>query len=431
MTEDFLHYIWQNKLLKLPLKTTNGDLIQIISPGLHNHNAGPDFSNARLKIGNTLWAGNVEIHINSSDWFKHGHHEDETYQNVMLHVVYNDDCPAKFSSIPVCEIASNINIKLVDAYKKFINSKRFVPCINQLAGISQGDITLWLERILIEKLERKADFIQNALSRSTNDWEDALYNLVAKSFGFNINSLPFEMLARSLPFRVIARHADNPFQVEALIFGQAGLLSQETIDPFGQALFNEYVFLRKKYNLAPIDPSLWRFLRLRPVNFPTIRLSQFSNFICQNVGLMARTISMNSIDEIESLFNVSASHYWDDHYSFDKISRTQSKHLGVSAARLVIINAILPFMFVYGRSTSNDELCNKTLALYEQLPAESNSIITSWQTGGLKINTAFQSQALIELKTSYCNNRKCLSCRIGNLIFKNPAFTEECEFSLT
>jgi hypothetical protein len=232
------------------------------------------------------------------------------------------------------------------------------------------------------------------------------------------------MLARSLPFRVIARHADNPLQVEALIFGQAGFLTQETFDHWGQALFNEYVFLRKKYNLVPIEVSLWRFLRLRPVNFPTIRLSQFSNFLCKNVGLISRVLSMKNIDELESILNVSASAFWDDHFTFDKKSVVKQKPLGVSSARLVIINAILPFMFVYGRSISDDALCNKALALFEQLPAENNTIISNWEMGGLDISNAFQSQALIELKSSYCDNKKCLGCRIGNLIVNKPDFIE-------
>lgn len=424
MTEDFLHYLWQNKLFTRPITTILGESIQVLNTGYHNFNAGPDFSDARLRIGDTLWAGNVEIHVNSSDWFKHGHDHDEAYQNVVLHLVFNHDAKNKFPGMPICELADLIDLNLFEAYKKFIASKHFVPCINLIKEVPESELILWLERMLIEKLEHRADFIQDALSCSTDDWEEALYQIIARSFGFSINALPFEMLARSLPFRILARHADNPMQVEALIFGQAGMLTQDLVDPWGQALFNEYSFLRKKYQLVPIAASLWRFLRLRPVNFPTIRLSQFADFICKNAGLLARVLSMDTIDEMTGLFKIKASAYWDDHYVFDKESAGEEKRPGISAIQLVIMNAILPFMFVYGTSISNDVLCNKTLSLFEKLPGEKNSVIRQWQAAGLNVSSAYYTQALMELKTSYCDKRKCLSCRIGNILFKNPAFSE-------
>lgn len=424
MTEDFLHYLWQNRLFTKPITTILGEAIQVLNTGYHNFNAGPDFSDARLRIDNTLWAGNVEIHVNSSDWFKHGHEHDEAYQNVVLHVVFNHDAKNKFPRMPICELADMIDLNLFDAYKQFISSKRFVPCINMIRDVPESELVLWLERMLIEKLEHRADFIQDALNGSTDDWEDALYQIIARSFGFSINALPFEMLARSLPFRILAHHADNPMQVEALIFGQAGMLTQDLVDPWGQALFNEYCFLRKKYQLVPIPASLWRFLRLRPVNFPTIRLSQFAAFICKNAGLLARVLSMDTIDEMMEIFKIKASAYWDDHYVFDKESTGKEKHPGISAIQLVIMNAILPFRFVYGTFMSNDALCNKTLSLFEKLPGEKNFVIREWQTAGLDVSTAYHTQALMELKTSYCDKRKCLSCRIGNILIKNPAFTE-------
>lgn len=424
MTEAFLHYLWQNRLFTTPVTTIQGEPIKVLNTGFHNLNAGPDFSDARLRIGETLWAGNVEIHINSSDWFKHGHQHDEAYKNVVLHVVFNHDAKDQLPNMPVCEIAGSIDMDLFDAYKKFIGSKRIVPCINMIQGVPQAEKVLWLERMMIEKLEHKADFIQDALNGSKDNWEEALYHIVARSFGFSINALPFEMLARSLPYRILARHADNPMQIEALIFGQAGILTHELTDPWSQILFNEYRFLRTKYKLVPISGSLWKFMRLRPVNFPTIRLSQFAMFISLNVGLLARVVSMNNINEIMELFNVQASEYWNNHYIFDKESKGKPKHLGESASQLVIINAILPFMFVYGRAIANDSLCNKVLSLLEKLPGEHNTIIKQWELAGMDTASAYQTQSLLHLKTNYCDKRMCLNCRIGSAIFKNPAFMD-------
>ncbi len=422
MTENFLHYLWQNRLFTKPLATTHNETVNIINPGFHNTNAGPDFSDARLNIGGTMWAGNVEIHVNSSDWFKHGHQDDEAYTNVVLHVVYKHDAKGKFPTIPVCELADKIDIGLYDAYHQFIESREFVNCAGMIHQVSETDISLWLERMLIEKLEHKADFIQDALNASQNDWEEALYHIIARSFGFSINALPFEMLARSVTYKMLAHHAGNIHQVEALLFGQAGLLTQELTDPYGQSLFNEYTFLRGKYKLAPIAASLWKYLRLRPVNFPTIRISQFANLLSNNAGLLSKIITMDSIEEMAEIFKVEASEYWNDHYTFDNYTKGKTKRLGMSAAHLLIINAILPFMFVYGSSAGNDYLCNKALSLFEQIPGESNASIRQWQTLGMDVSTAYNTQALVGMKSSYCDKNNCLNCRIGNLIFKDPDF---------
>ncbi len=422
MSEDFLHYLWQNRLFARQLTTSDGEPITIISTGFHNHNAGPDFSDARLTIGDTTWAGNVEIHINTSDWNKHGHQFDEAYNNVVLHVVYNDDVNKGDSVMPVCELAGKIDLELFDAYKRFIERKEFVPCSSKISEVSEIDRSLWLERMLIEKLELKADFIQDALTVSQNDWEEALYHIIARSFGFSVNALPFEMLARSISYQNLARHSDNLFQIEALLFGQAGMLSHELIDVYGQELFKEYSFLRKKYKLVPMSGSLWKFMRMRPVNFPTIRISQFACFLNRNAGLMSKLISLDSVDEMMALFQINASEYWNNHYVFDKESSGKPKHLGKDAAQLLIINAVLPFMFNYGSATGNDQLSNKALSMFEALPGERNSVISGWTAAGLVAQTAWSTQALMHLKVRYCDNRACLNCRIGNMIIKSPGF---------
>lgn len=426
MSEDFLHFLWQNKFFTQQLTTVNNDLITVLNPGFHNHNSGPDFSNARIMIGETLWAGNVEIHINSSDWFKHGHQNDEAYTNVVLHVVYKHDAVGKFSGMPVCELQGKIDANLYSAYSEFLYKQKFVPCIDYLYKIPATDMTLWLERMLIEKLQHKADFIQNALIASNNDWEEALYHVLARSFGFNINSLPFEMLSRSISYKILARHSDNRFQIEALLFGQAGMLSQDLIDPYGQSLLKEYAFLRKKYHLAPINSSLWKYMRLRPVNFPSIRIAQFASLIAANVGLLSKIVSLNTIDEMMEMLQVSASPYWDNHFVFDHSTSGKTKNLGKEAARLLIINSILPFIFVYGSSIGNDSLCNKSLAMFEKLPGEKNALIDKWRAAGLNTDNAYNTQALMGLKTSYCDKKKCLNCRIGNIMIKDPEFVHLC-----
>jgi hypothetical protein len=422
MTESFLHYLWHNGLFTQPLCTTLNEPIEVISPGFHNLHAGPDFSDARLSIGETLWAGNVEIHVNTSDWFKHGHQNDEAYKNVALHVVFRDDVKDTNPGMPVCELADKIDLELYKAYERFIAAKQFVPCADKISRVSEIDLTLWLERMLIEKLEQKADFIQDVLALSQNDWEEALYHLIARSFGFSVNALPFEMLARSVSYKILAHHADNQFQVEALMFGQAGLLTQDLTDIYGQELFREYTFLRKKYKLVPVSSSLWKFLRMRPVNFPTIRLAQFASLLSGNAGLLTNLMSMTSIDSMCEFFRVRASVYWDNHFIFDKETPGKPKQVGRSSAELLIMNSVLPFMFLYGTSTGNESLSSRALGLYEQLPGEDNSVINRWKQAGMDTSTAFMTQALMNLKVSYCDKRDCLHCRIGNLLLKDPAF---------
>lgn len=420
MSEDFLHYLWKYRLFVSSLSTTYGEPIDIISPGIHNHNEGPDFSNARLRIGETLWAGNVEIHVNSSDWFKHGHQLNPVYDSVILHVVLNHDVKQEIGTMPVAEIRENIDYRIYDAYKAFITSKNWVPCIHQIGSVDKEETSLWLERMLIERLERKSEYIQDFLTLTGNDWEGVFYLMLARSFGFNINALPFEMMARSLPYKILAKHLDNPMQLEALIFGQAGLLDQYLTDPWPQQLFAEYSFLRKKYNLLPIAPHLWRFMRMRPVNFPTVRLAQFASLLSNQANLLSAVLECGNARDLIGVFDTTASGFWDTHYHFNKESAYEQKKLGHSSAVLLVINAVLPFMFVYGRAIADDELCNRALDYYRQIPGESNNITRQWKAAGMDTSSAFNSQALIGLKSDYCDKYKCLDCRIGTLLLRNP-----------
>lgn len=419
VNEAFLHYIWKYRLFTKTLTTTTGEPIEIISPGIHNHNEGPDFSDARLRIGDTLWAGNVEIHINTSDWSKHGHQHNAVYNSVMLHVVYNHDLQEQNGNMPLVEIKNCFDPQLFTAYRTFITSKNWVPCIRQVGSVSPDEISFWLERMLIERLEHKSDFIQDFLSVTENDWDGVFYMILARSFGFNLNALPFEMLSRSLPYKILAKHKNNPMQIEALIFGQAGLLDQHLSEPWPQQLFAEYSFLRKKYSLAPIEAHLWRFMRLRPVNFPTIRLAQFASLVSDKEVLLSQLLECPKADDLIRLFDAKASVFWDTHYHFTKESIEKPKKLGRSSSILLVINAVLPFMFVYGRALANDELCNRALSFYMQIPGELNVAIKHWKSAGLDVSTAFNTQALLGLKSDYCDKFRCLDCRIGDLLLRS------------
>ena len=419
MNEEFLHYIWKYRLFNNPLYTVEGETIEILTPGVHNFNAGPDFSDARLKIGTAMWAGNVEIHINTSDWMKHKHQNDPAYDNVVLHVVFNHDEPNDNYRIPVLEMKGCFDESLFIRYRDFINNRLWVPCAKLIKTVPEIEVSLWLERMLIERLERKADMIAGFLELGKNNWEEALYFTLARSFGFHVNALPFEMLARSLPFNIIARHADNPFQVEALVFGQSGLLTEEVTDRYGQDLFNEYAFLRKKYHLVPIAGHLWKFMRLRPANFPTIRLSQFATFLSANQKLLSRILEIKEVDKLMDIFlGIKPSAYWTNHYMWDKETVSRQKSLGKVAVNLLMINALLPFLFVYGRAIDNDKLCDRALDFFTKIPGEKNNITLNWQKTGMDISSAFQTQALINLKSEYCDKKRCLQCRIGNYLLK-------------
>lgn len=419
--EEFLHYLWKFRLFTSPLTTSDGEPIEVFSPGIHNHNGGPDFSDARIRIAGTVWAGNVEIHVNSSDWIKHGHQTDPVYDSVILHVVFNHDLKDPVNKMPVAEIKNCIDLRIYENYRAFMASRNWVPCINQIGQIEKSEIALWLERMLIERLEHKAEFIQDFLVTTENDWEGVFYLILGRSFGFNLNSLPFEMMARSLPYKILSKHHDNPMQTEALVFGQAGFLDQNLTDPWPQQLFAEYSFLRKKYGLVPVAAHLWKFMRLRPVNFPTIRLAQFAMLMGSHENLLSKVMECLDVAELTVLFDVTASGYWDTHYHFSKESIAGQKRLGASSAGLLVINAVLPFMFVYGRAMANDELCNRALSFYRQIPGELNIITKHWKDAGLDTSEAFFTQALIGLKSDYCDKLRCLDCRIGNLLLRSDS----------
>lgn len=422
MKEDFLHHIWKFKLWEVPvLKTVDGEEITIIKTGEHNTDAGPDFFNTQLKIGKNKWAGNLEIHINSSDWLLHKHQQDEAYNNVILHVVYqhNQEILDKNGiPIPTLELAPIINDNLIERYQNLIASKDWIPCEKQINKVESFIIQNWMSRLAIERLERKSEEIEITLTQNKNDWEATFYGYLFKYFGLKVNALPFELLAKNTPLKITEKH-QNLESIEALYFGQAGFLEEELADEYFNQLKKEYHFLKAKFQLSTIDISLWKYLRLRPSNFPTIRIAQLSALILNQSRLFSAALAANSIEELQQLFQVTASAYWDKHYQFAIESKKDTqKKLGKSTINSLIINVVVPIMFVYAKHHKNETINQKALSYLEILSSEDNTIIKKWELLGVKSTNALQSQALLELKNNYCSQKKCLTCSIGNNLLK-------------
>ncbi len=418
MKESILHYVWQNKLFNThTLKTTDGQRIEIIDVGRLNTDAGPDFFNAKIKIGNTIWAGNIEIHISSSDWFKHNHHIDKAYNNVILHVVKNIDSEVqKFDNEYIPQIKLEYSPQIELNYKQLLNHSKWIPCEDKIASIPSFFIQSWKNALLIERLEQKMSVIDTLLTENNHHWEEAFYIILARSFGFSTNSQAFESLAKSIPISILAKHKNNILQIEALLFGQADLLKSNITDLYLKKLENEYQFLKSKFNLKPMDASQWKLLRLRPDNFPHIRIAQFASLIHSSSKLFSKIVEHPEIDYLRNLFNCEPSAYWSNHYLFEVESVYKKKNLGKNSVNSIIINTIVPFLFCFA-SYKNDELLKeKALQILEQLPSEQNSIILKWSEIGLTSNSAYDSQAFLQLKKQYCDNKKCLRCRIGHKV---------------
>ena len=418
MKEDFLHYIWKHKLFSQSnLETTEGDKISIESVGTHNIDSGPDFFNAKIKIGKTLWAGNVEMHLRSSDWQKHSHHTDKEYDNIILHVVLENDAELKrknSSHIPTLVLKEKINEKYISRYENLLSSRHRILCEEDISKVSPFIIDTWLERMLVERLERKSGGILHRLRQNKNNWEETFYHLLAKNFGFKLNAQPFEELARSLPLPVLAKHKNNLLQTEAMLFGAAGLLSKKYTEEYPAMLKKEFDFLKAKFKINAGIHSPWKFLRLRPANFPTIRIAQFAELVHRSSHLFSRILECENIAQLVKLFDVSASEYWHTHYLFSKTSPARKKNLGRNAAENIIINTATPVMFAYGMYRNEEKFKETALKFLENLSSENNSVIRKWESLGIKSGSAFRSQALLELMNEYCLEKKCLSCGIGN-----------------
>lgn len=423
--EQLLHYCWKHKLFPLEgLQTTDGQPVEVIDPGLHNLNAGPDFFNAKVKIDGTLWVGNVEIHDKSSDWFAHGHEKDPHYNNTILHVAGLIDCNVRTQSgITPPQVQLSVPDQVRRNYDDLIKTDTYPPCYKIIPSLSRLTVHSWMSALEAERLERKTKDIRWRAEHCDGSWESAYFVTIARNYGFGINSEPMEQWAFAMPLTVVAHHRDDLFQIEALFMGQAGLLNPESIperhrdaamaDNYFQKMRREYQFLAHKYSLSPIDHRLWRFLRLRPQNFPHIRISQLANLYYQNKTDLSRLAEAETLDAAKEMLATQVTPYWQTHYAFGCESAKNEKHLSASSVNLLLINTVVPMLFAYGRHRQDDKLCDRAFDFLESLRAEDNTIVRTWREVGLTVDNAGDSQALIQLKKVYCDRRDCLRCRIG------------------
>ncbi len=423
MNEEFLFYIWQYRLFDTKeLSTVQGEPVEIIRPGDHNSDSGPDFFNARIKLGDTQWAGNIEVHTRSSDWKKHRHQGNKAYDNIILHVVHEEDEPVfrqGGEAVPTLELKHRIPGRIYSRYLQFKSSKAWVPCGRQAAEVSKFTLHSWLDRVLAERLERKANMIEESLAINKYNWEETFYRHMARSFGFKVNGDPFELLAGSLPSTILARHKDNLFQLEALLFGQAGLLETTFREKYPTALQNEYHFLKKKFRLSAMPGHLWKFMRMRPSNFPTLRIAQFASLVNRSSHLFSRVMETESLAELRKLLDVNCSDYWQGHYRFGKKAPGKRRSLGEDAVDIIIINTVVPFLFLYGKHLKNEKYSDRAFQYLEETEAEKNGIISRWEQIGLRVRNAYDTQALLQLKNEYCDKKRCLNCAIGNDLMRS------------
>ncbi len=423
MRENFLHYLWRTRRLSpTGLRSTEGESLEVLHPGTYNTHGGPDFTNARIRIGDTVWAGNVEMHLRASDWLAHGHHHNPAYDNVILHVVLEEDqliVRPGGARIPCLEVAHLIPQDLKASYLKLLHSEHWIPCQPLISQVATATKTLWLERLLVDRLEQKTQHIAQALAHNRHNWEETFYQALARNFGLQINAEPFELLAKSMPLLTLAKHKNSLLQLEALLFGQAGLLTRDFQDEYPRQLQREYIHLQHKYKLTPLRGETWQFMRLRPANFPTIRIAQFATLIYQSNHLFSKMLAAADATELTHMFELKLSNYWRTHYIFDKESKSSDKKLGRSTVNLLIINTIAPFLFLYGKWHADARYQDKALTLLEKLPPESNHIIMQWRRIGISSASAYQTQALLQLKNQYCDQKRCLECAIGHAILQS------------
>lgn len=415
------------------LHTVNGETVEVIDPGLHNGNAGPDFFNAKIKFDGMLWVGNVEIHDKASDWFLHCHDRNEAYNNVILHVVGVNDMPVVTSSGEVVrQMQMDVPEFVQKNYNLLLKEDRFPPCHNIIPQLSKLMLHSWMSALQTERLEQKTAAIMKRLKERNGSWEDACFATLARNFGFGVNGDTFEEWAGTLALQSVGHHRDDIFQIETMFLGQAGLLDLSSIperhrkeaelDPYFIKMRREYSYLSHKFGLKTMDSSMWKFLRLRPQNFPHIRISQLANLYYNRRACLSQFIECKSIDELKDILSTHVTPYWETHYSFGSESKKSEKNLSKQSINVIILNTAIPLLFAYGRYKNDDRLCDRAFQLLEELKAEDNSIIRLWQECGMEIKTAADSQAIVQLKKMYCDQRNCLRCRIGYEFIKRSGW---------
>ncbi|QHT65906.1 DUF2851 family protein [Rhodocytophaga rosea] len=423
MQEDFLHFIWQFQYFnRQQLLTTASESLHILNPGLANDHAGPDFSQARIRIGNIEWAGQVEIHIKSSDWEAHQHQHDLAYENVILHVVWHNDkpiCRKDGSLIPTLELKERVNVQLLGRYNYLLANKNVIPCASLFALVPDIHKVHALDKALMQRLQYKAATVQELLAVNGQDWEETTYQWLARSMGFKLNAEPFLQLAKAIPLKLLQKHRDNLLQMEALLFGQAGFLEEQSNDAYVQSLQKEYKFLSHKYQLAGTKLSVgqWKFAKLRPVNFPTLRIAHLAALLQVHQNLFSLFIHTDTLHAFADILAAPPSSYWQHHYTFEKETKITS-HLGKESISNLVINTVVPILACYAQQKDKYAYIDTAIAWLESLPAEDNYITRLWKELQLPVKNAFDAQASIELYNIFCVPVKCLSCPVGVHLIK-------------
>ena len=420
MQEDFLHYLWKyRKFDTTNLKTVLEEELFIVSVGQHNINSGSDFFNAQIKIGKQLWAGNVEIHVKSSNWFLHNHEQDKAYDNVILHVVWEHDIDVfrkDNTSIATLVLKDLVNKEVLNNYEKlFSKSNTWINCENDFKDVDDFVLNNWLDRLYFDRLERKAKTIESLLKESKNDWEAVLFKMLAKNFGLKVNGESFFSLAKSMDFFIIRKVKSKQHTLEALLFGQAGLLNSDIENGYYLNLVKEYEFLIRKFNIKNNHVLPLQFFRLRPPNFPTIRLSQLACLYNERQNLFSKIVETENLNAFYDLFKVATSEFWNTHYTFEKESKTAIKKVTKSFIDLLLINTILPIKFCYAKQQGT-QVDTTIIKIAKAIASEKNSIIDAFNNLKKASKSSFESQAFIQLKTEYCDKNKCLQCAVGNAL---------------
>jgi len=424
LTESFLHYLWQFQYFnKKELVTTSGEAITILNPGILNADAGPDFSQVKIKIDQIEWAGNVEVHIQSSGWYEHKHDTDAAYENVVLHVVWEENKPVfrkDGTRLPTLQLKERADKGLLKSYQGLVNATAVIPCQSVFTSVDEFTRHSMIDKAAMIRIEAKSKQVIRLLKTNQGDWEETTYQLLAAGFGFKVNKEPFMQLSRSLPYKLIRKHQNNMEQIEALLFGQAGFLISKSKDEYLTRLYQEFSFLSKKYNLTQtqLNPSQWKFLRLRPSNFPSLRIAQFAALLSTRENIFSALIEVQSYKELEAMFRIQTSAYWKQHYRFAKPATGIVPEMGTESRDVILINTIIPLLIAYGQLHDDWNYVDKAVQFLQQIPAEKNKIIRIWKQLGCAGLHAFETQGLIELYTNFCQRRACLNCTIGSAILK-------------
>ncbi len=423
MREDFLHFIWRYGLfIRANLTCTNSKSLNILEVGQLNSHSGPDFFSAKIQLDDILWVGNVEIHTKSSDWNKHHHQFDKAYNSVILHVVWEDDNPCfneRDEAVPTLVLKNLIDPNLLDNYELLLNNLQQLPCENYWTEIPSIHIDNWLERLAIERFQSKSFQVEQLFRQANKHTNQVFFELIARNYGFHLNSLPMEMLARSTPFLLLQKNKNERIKIEALLFGQAGFLNKNFKDDYPKQLKSEYQFLKQKHQLKEIDTSMWKFMRLRPLNFPTIRIAQLAALVNSLPNILNLINENLTVVDWKKLLKSEPSVYWNDHFNFDSKSKMQSKKMGDNSSENILLNGIITFLMAFGYHIDDNKLIEKALLLLNELKGEDNIFTRAFGDTKFKIENALQSQGLRHLNEFYCKPKKCVNCNIGIHLIKN------------